>query len=138
VLPQPRQAQRSPLFPGDPGIMPQGPMEGTFAFGECETVGRRVQVRPTSRCGATRVGYDEPGSGLRSRTALRVRPCDDPQQLTLGSPLPATDAGPHGTVVARRDVELWNHRPTLYRGGGINPKRGLVTAQAVTPVSVPP
>lgn len=117
VLPQPLQAQRSV----DTGIMPEGPRESTFAFSECETVSRRVQMRPTSGCGAIRVRYDEPGSRLRSFTALRVRPCDDPQQLTLGGSLPAPDARPYRTIGARRDVELWNHRPTLYRGPAVNP-----------------
>jgi hypothetical protein len=117
VLPQPLQAQCSP----DPGIMPQGSGEGTFAFSECETFGRRVKVRPTSWCSAARVGYDEPGSRLRTRVALRVRPCDDPQQLTLGGSLPAPDARPLRTIGARRDVELWNHRRPLYRGPAANP-----------------
>src|ERR1700712_2267142 len=101
--------------------MPQGPREGTFALSECKTFGRRVKMRPTSRCGAARVRYDEPGSSWRSFSVLRVRPCDDPQQLTLGGSLPATDARAYGTVGVRRDVEFWNHRPTLYRGGAANP-----------------
>jgi hypothetical protein len=98
VLPQPVEAQRSP----DPGIMPEGPGEGTFALGECETFGRGVQMRPATRRGAVRVGYDEPGTSL----VLRVRPCDHPQQLTLGGSRPASDAGPDRSVAAGRDVEL--------------------------------
>ena len=117
MLPQPLEAQRPP----DLGIMPQGPGEGTFALGECKTFERWVQVRPTSGCGATQVGYDEPGSGLRSLMALRVRPCDYPQQLTLGGSFPAADARADGAVRARRTVKLWNHRPTLYRGPAANP-----------------
>ena len=102
VLSQPVEAQRSP----NPGIMPQGPREGTFALGECETSGRRVQVRPPAGCGATRVGCDEPGPGLRTLMILRVRPCDDPQQLTLGGSLSTSDARPYGTAGARANVEL--------------------------------
>ena len=101
--------------------MPQGPREGTFALGECETSGRRVQVRPPAGCGATRVGCDEPGPSLRTLMVLRVRPCDDPQQLTLGGSLSTSDARPYGTVGARRDVELWNHRRPVYRWGAAKP-----------------
>jgi hypothetical protein len=122
VLSQPLQAQCSP----NPGIMPQGSREGTSALSECETFGCGVQVRPTTWCGAVRVGYDEPGPGVRSFSALRVRPCDDPQQLTLGGPLPAADAGPDGTGRARRLVELGNHRRTVYRGGAANPNSVIV------------
>ncbi len=68
--------------------MPQCPGEGTFTLGECETLGSGMQVRPATGCGARRVGYDGPGTSR----ICRVRPCDDPQQLTLGGPLPATDA----------------------------------------------
>ena len=66
VLSQPLEAQCSP----DPGIMPQGPGEGTCALGECETFGRGVQMRPATGCGAVRVGYDEPGSWLRSSASV--------------------------------------------------------------------
>src|SRR5438105_4876168 len=83
VLPQSLEAQRVLRSARDSGIMPQRPGEGTSALGECETVGRGVQVRPATGCRAVRVGYDEP-------VALRVRPCDHPQQLTLGGSLPAT------------------------------------------------
>jgi hypothetical protein len=102
VLPQPLEAQRSPLFPGDPGIMPQRPDEGTFALGACETFGRGVQMRPATGCCAARVGYDEPGTVL----GLRVRPCDHPQQLTLGGSFPASDAGADWSAAASRSVEL--------------------------------
>jgi hypothetical protein len=99
VLPQRLEAQRPP----DPGIMPQGPGEGTCALGACETFGCGVQVRPAAWCGAGRVGYDGP-------LARRVRPCDDPQQLTLGGSLPATDARADRSAFARRAVQLGNHR----------------------------
>ena len=98
VLSQPLETQRSP----DPGIMPQRPDEGTFALGACETFGTGVQMRPATRCCATRVGYDEPGTGL----GLRVRPCDHPQQLTLGGSSSTSDAGPDWSVAAGRAVEL--------------------------------
>jgi hypothetical protein len=105
VLPQSLEAQRSPASPGAHGIMPQRPGEGTLAFGECETFGRGMQMRPATGCRAARVGYDEPG-GLCRVLGLRVRPCDHPQQLTLGGSLPATDAGPDWSVAAGRAVEL--------------------------------
>jgi hypothetical protein len=111
MLSQPLDAQRSP----HPGIMPEGALEGTSAYCECETSGRRVQVRSTSGCGAIGVGHDGPGSGLRSLLVLRVCPHDDPQQLTLGGSLPTPDARPDGTIGAREDVELWSHRTSLYR-----------------------
>jgi hypothetical protein len=98
VLSQPLEAQRSP----DPGIMPQRPDEGTFALSACETFGRGVQMRPATGCRATRVGYDEPGTVL----GLRVRPCDHPQQLTLGGSFPASDAGADWSAAASRSVEL--------------------------------
>ena len=98
VLSQPLQAQCSP----DPGIMPQGPGEGTCALGACETFGSGVKVRPAAWCGAVRVGHDGPGSC----SVLRVRPCDHSQQLTLGGTLPATDTGADGTVRACRAVQL--------------------------------
>ena len=97
MFPQPVEAQCSP----NPGIMPQGPGEGTFALGECETFGSGVYVRPATRRGAARVGCDEPGTSL----ALRVRPCDHPQQLTLGGSFAASDAGPDGSVAAGRHAE---------------------------------
>jgi hypothetical protein len=99
VLSQLLEAQRSPFFPGASGIMPQGPDEGTLAFGECETFGRGVQMRPATGCCAARIGYDEP-------LALRVRPCDHAQQLTLGGSCSASDAGPDGSVAGGRAVEL--------------------------------
>lgn len=102
VLSQPHEAQRPPLLPRDPGIMPQRPDEGTFALGACETLGRGVQVRPATRCCAARVGYDEPGTVL----GLRVRPCDHPQQLTLGGSFPASDTGADWSAAASRAVEL--------------------------------
>ena len=101
VLSQQVEAQ-CPPFPGASGIMPQGSGEGTFALGECKTFGRGVDVRPATRCGAARVRYDEPGTVL----ALRDRPCDHPQQLTLGGPLPASDAGANWSAAACRSVEL--------------------------------
>ena len=73
--------------------MPQGPGEGTFALGELEALGGGVQVRSTSRCGATWIGYDGPGSLL----VVRVRSGDDSQQLTLGGPSATPDAGPDRT-----------------------------------------
>jgi hypothetical protein len=68
--------------------MPQGPGEGTFALGELEALEGGVQVRSTSRCGATRIGYDG------RLTTIRARSCDHPQQLTLGGPCATSDAGP--------------------------------------------
>jgi hypothetical protein len=82
--------------------MPQGSGEGTFALGEIEALEGGVQVRSTSRCGATRIGYDGPGMFL----SVRVRPGDDSQQLTLGGPSATPDAGPHG---ADR-VVTWSHQ----------------------------
>src|SRR3954462_15728831 len=79
VLSQPLEAQCSPALPG---IMPEGSGEGTFALSECETSRRGVDVRPATRCGAARVRNNEPGIS----PGLRVRPCDHPQQLTLGGP----------------------------------------------------
>ena len=119
VLSQPLEAECSPLFSRATGIMPEGPCEGTSALCECETFGCGVKVRPTSGCGAAGIGCDEP-------TALRVRSCDDPQQLTLGGSRPTPDARPDRTVRALRDVELWNHRPTLYRGRGPYPNSAVV------------
>ena len=82
--------------------MPQGPGEGTFALGELEALEGGVQVRSTSRCGATRIGYDGPGTVL----AVRVRSGDHPQQLTLGGPCATSDAGPY-----RADrVVTWSHQ----------------------------
>ena len=95
MLPQPVEAQRPP----DSGIMPQGPGEGTCALGACETFGCGMQVRPTAWCGAGRVGHDGP-------VALRVRPCDDSQQLTLGVSSPTADARADGSAGAGRAVEL--------------------------------
>src|SRR3954451_3520273 len=105
VFPQPLEARCSSLLAGASGIMPQGPREGTFALGQCETFRRWVQMRPATGCCATRVGYDEPGTVCRV-LSLRVRPCDHPQQLTLGGSLPAADAGADGSVAAGRAVEL--------------------------------
>jgi hypothetical protein len=99
VLSQSLEARRSPILPGAPGIMPQGTGEGTPAFSECETFGRGVQMRPATGCCAARIGYDEP-------LALRVRPCDHAQQLTLGGSCSASDAGPDGSVAGGRAVEL--------------------------------
>ena len=64
------------------GIMPQGPDEGTFAFGECETFGRGVQMRPATGCCAARVGYDEPAGP--SRPSLRPRATTHAWRLVLG------------------------------------------------------
>ena len=97
VLSQPVEAQCSP----NPGIMPQGPGEGTFALGECKTFRGGVDLRPATRRCAVRVGYDEPGTSL----VLRVRPCDHPQQLTLGGSFAASDAGPDRSVAAGRHAE---------------------------------
>jgi hypothetical protein len=105
VLSQSLEARRSPVFPGAHGIMPQRPGEGTFALRECETFGRGMQMRPATGCCAAGVGYDEPGS-LSRILGQRVRPCDHPQQLTLGGSLPTTDAGPDWSVAAGRAVEL--------------------------------
>jgi hypothetical protein len=105
VLSQPLEARRSPWSPRASGIMPQGPGEGTLALSECETFGPGVQMRPATRCCAARVGYDEPGS-LSQVLGLRVRPCDHPQQLTLGGSYPTTDTGPDWSVAAGRAVEL--------------------------------
>jgi hypothetical protein len=101
VLSQSLEAQRSP----DPGIMPECPDEGTFAFGECETFGRGVQMRPATVCRAAGVWYDEPGS-LCFFLGLRACPGNYPQQLTLGGSLTATDAGTDWSVTAGRAVEL--------------------------------
>ena len=81
VLPERLRAQ--------PGRDPEGPRKGMFAFGECEAVGRGMQVRPTAGGGATRIGYDG--------RAVRILSRDDPQQLTLGGPLPTCHAHPHRT-----------------------------------------
>ena len=93
MLPQLFEAERPPT-------LSQGPGEGSFALGELETLEGGVQVRPTSRCGATRIGYD-------GRLAtIRARSCDHPQQLTLGGPLAASDAGPD-----RTDSSVtWSHQ----------------------------
>src|SRR4051794_37179072 len=89
VLPQTCQAQRaSATLP--PGIMPQGPGEGSFALGEFEALEGGVQVRSPSRCGATWIGQHGPGRVL----SVRVRSCDHPQQLALGGPAATADAGP--------------------------------------------
>jgi hypothetical protein len=82
--------------------MPQGPGEGTFALGEIEALEGGVQVRSTSRCDATRIRHDGPGSLL----SVRFRPRDDPQQLTLGGPLATPDAGPDRTDW----VATWSHQ----------------------------
>ena len=96
MVSQPLEAQRPP----GPGIVPECPVEGTFTLGERQTVERGVEMRPATRRGAGRVGRDEPGT-----LVLHVRPCDHPQQLTLGGSLSAADAGPDGSVTASRDVE---------------------------------
>ena len=85
MLPQPFEAERPPT-------LSEGPGERSFALGELETLEGGVQVRSTSRCGATRIGYDEPF------LAVRARSCDHPQQLTLGGPPATTDAGPDRSV----------------------------------------
>ena len=90
VLPERLQAQS----PGDP----EGPWESTLTFGECEAAGRGVKVRPAAECGATRIGHD----GLVSR-AVRVRSCDNPQQLTPDGPPATSDTGP--------DDGARDHRP---------------------------
>jgi hypothetical protein len=84
VLPQRHQAQRA--APG--AVVPQCPGKGASSLSELETFNRGVQMRSTSRCGATWIGYDG--------RAVRVRSCDHPQQLTLGDPLSTTDARPDG------------------------------------------
>ena len=98
VLPQTGQAQRAAR---SSGIMPQGPGEGSLALGEFEALEGGVQVRSTSRRGATRIRYDGP------RRAVRVRSCDHPQQLTLGGPLATSDARPDR---AGGSVVTWGHQ----------------------------
>lgn len=71
--------------------MPQGASKGTPALGELEALRCRVQVRTSARCGARGIRYDDP---LTVPGAAH----DQPQQLTPGSSLPATDAGPHRHV----------------------------------------
>src|SRR6476620_9329128 len=90
VLPERLRAQS----PGDP----EGPWECTLTFGECEAAGRGVKVRPATVCGATRIGHD----GRVSR-AVRVRSCDNPQQLTPDGPFATSDTGP--------DDGARDHRP---------------------------
>ena len=90
VLPERLQAQS----PGDP----EGPWESTLTFGECEAAGRGMKVRPAAECGATRIGHD----GRVSR-AVRVRSCDNPQQLTPDGPPATSDTGP--------DDGARDHRP---------------------------
>ena len=90
VLPERLRAQ-SP-------VDPEGPWKRTSTFGECEAAGRGVKVRPTSVCGATWIGHD----GQVSR-AVRVRSCDNPQQLTPDGPLATSDTGP--------DDGARDHRP---------------------------
>src|SRR5689334_19227785 len=75
VLPQ----ALGPQGPVGPDVVPQGPGEGLPALGERQAGARGVQVGPSTRCGARRIGHDGPGTGL----AVRVRPGDQPQQLTL-------------------------------------------------------
>jgi len=93
VLPQLFEAQRLPA-------LSQGPGKGSFALGELKTLESGVQVRSTSRCGATRIGY---GGHL---VTVRARSCDHPQQLTLGGPLAASDAGPDRTD----NSVTWGHQ----------------------------
>ena len=65
MLSQSVEAQCSP----NPGIMPQGPGEGTCALGACETFGSGVKVRPaTSPAGELEVRLD----GCDSPVALSI------------------------------------------------------------------
>ena len=96
---------------------PQGSGEGFPPYREVVTPRGGVQVRP-SRVRCRRIGYD-------GRVAVGVRAGDHSQQLALGGPLPASDAGPdrplEGEASGRERIHVGRHRgstlpvePALY------------------------
>ena len=109
-----RRAARGEVVPhrrrGQPlgTCLTQGPGEGSPPHREVVTLGRGVQVRPSSGCGGRRIGH-------HGRVAVGVRACGHPQQLVLGGSLPASDAGPDrpregDAVRARRRPTVGRHR----------------------------
>lgn len=76
----------------EPSPDPEGPSERPAASGELETVERGMDVGTPARCSGSRIRHDEL---VADRTAG-----DHAQQLLLGSPDPASDAGAHRTVRA--------------------------------------
>jgi hypothetical protein len=65
---------------GKPTLDLEGPGKGSTTDGELETLGRGMQVRPSTRCPSRRIGEDlETGSPVTG---------DDAQQLSSLDPLP--------------------------------------------------
>ena len=104
-------------FAGQPRPDPKGPGECFPAYGEVVARGRGVQMRSSTGSRPSRIGYD-------GWSAVRIRPCDDSQQLAPGGPLPASDtrADSDGRRPDRGDAFV-NHHVSVYRVRSTTPNR---------------